>query len=132
VVVVHDRHYAVAVPAVQRLVVENPVAEQREVVRRLAIAARHPLEFARHALDPEGRVQAALRDDLPGVDPATADFTGEQETLFADALRELAARIAEGRQRLYAHVLGGIDAKSIQVGVRDPEAIGQDQAGERR
>ena len=72
----------------------------------------------------ERGVQPGLLDDLPRHHPPAANLAREEEALLADALGKLADRIAEGSQCLYAHVLGGVDAETVDIGKGDPEAIG--------
>ena len=122
--VIDQGDHAVPVPAVQGLVVEHPVAEDREVVGRLAVAAGHPLELTWDVLDPERGVQPGFLDDLPCHYSTAANLAREEEAFLADALGKLADRIAEGSQRLYAHVFGGVDAEAVDIGIGDPEAIG--------
>src|SRR3954449_3027722 len=64
--------------------------------------------------------------------PAAADLPDQEETLLTDALGELPDHVTERPQRLRAHVLGGVDAETVQIGVGDPEAVDQGKAGQGR
>ena len=56
----------------------------------------------------------------------------QKEAFLADALGELPDHVTERPQRLRPHVLGGVDAESIEIGVSDPEAVDEAKAGEGR
>src|SRR5262249_52845212 len=78
IVVVHERDDLIAVPAMAGLV-EDPVAEQREVVRGVALAGDHPLQLAGDIVDAQGRVQAGLLHDFPGILAAARYFSDQEE-----------------------------------------------------
>src|SRR5215469_13558413 len=113
-------------------VVQNPILEYGEVVLRVAQSANHAFEFARDVVNSQCSVQTGLLDNLPCLLSAATYFSYQQESLLANALGEFAHGIAERSQGLGAHVFGGVESKSVNVGISNPEAIGQYQAGERR
>ena len=104
-----------------------PVAEDGEVVDRVRLAGHHPLQLSGDVFDPQGRVQAGPLDHLPGEVARAGHFADQEEPLLPDALRELPDPVAERAKRIGVHVLGGVDAKAVEVGVGDPEAIGEAQ-----
>ena len=69
-----------------------------------------------------------MRHYLPRFLSAAADFPYQEESLLAKALSKFAHAITENTQSLNAHVLGGVDAEPVNVGVSNPEAIGKHQA----
>ena len=121
--VVDQSDHAVSIPAVQGLVVEHPVAKDREVVGRVTVTADHPLELTRDVLDPERGVQPSLRDNLPCQHSTATNLARQKEALLANGLGKLTDRIAKGSQRLYAHVFGCVNAETVDIGIGDPEAI---------
>src|SRR5438876_9291725 len=88
VVVVDQGDDLVAVPAVPGRLTQGPVAEQREVIRRVAVARDHTLQLARDVVDPQSRVQASLLHDFPGMLAAARHFPDQEESLLANALGE--------------------------------------------
>src|SRR5262249_27351795 len=88
------------------------------------VAASHPFELTGDVLDPERSVQPRLVNDLPCHLPTAANLAREKKALLADTLGKLADCIAEGSQRLNAHVFGGVDAEAVDIGKGDPETIG--------
>ena len=54
---------------------------------------------------------------FPAISPT------RQKAFLADALGKLPDHVAECPQGLVSHVLGGVDAKTIDIGVGDPEAV---------
>ena len=112
--------------------VQDPVAEYGKIIRRVGVAGDHPLQLARHILDAQGCVQSGLLHHFPGVLAAARYFSDQKEAFLPDALGEFPDHITERPQRLRPHVLGGVDAESIEIGVSDPEAVDEAKAGESR
>src|SRR5262252_8484634 len=65
VVVIHQRHNLISVPAMLPRVVQNPILKYREVVLRISKAADHALQLARDVVNSKCRVQTSLLDYLP-------------------------------------------------------------------
>src|SRR5262245_61832989 len=59
---------------------------------------------------------------------ATRHLPNEEEAFLADALGKLPDHVTKRPECLGPHVLGSVDAKPIEVGVGDPEAIDESQA----
>src|SRR4029077_939603 len=111
---------------------QDPVAEHGEVIRGVAVARDHPLQLARDIVDPQCRVQAGLFHDIPSMLPASRYFPDQEEPLLSDTLSELPDHVAERAERLRADVRGAVDAQTSDIGVSDPEAIDQGEAGQGR
>src|SRR5262249_56048829 len=98
-----------------------------EVAGGLPVPQGHPLELPREALDPKRCVQPGLPDNLPCQHSTAANLARQKESLFANRLGKLTDRIAEGSERLYAHVFGRVDTETVEIGIGDPEGIGDDE-----
>ena len=109
VVVVEHRDDVVAEPGVRLLADQCRVAEQGEVVSRIAYPFDKVFELVLHVVDAQRRVQAG---DLHGFHRALAsagDLAYQVEVLLAETDRELLDDRGEVPRRAEIHVLDGVD-----------------------
>ena len=115
---------AYAIPTVTSRRVQDPIAEYGEIIHWVRVSRDHPFKLARDVLDSQGGIQAGPLYYPPGVVAAARHLSDQEEAFLADAIGKLPHHVTERPQRFFAHVLGGVDAETVEIGVRDPEAVG--------
>jgi hypothetical protein len=122
-VIVDHRDDLVAEPDVRIFAQQQGIAEQIEVVGRIAIALDDVFELVRDVVDAERRIETGLFQRLISAEAPAGDLTDQVEILLADRLRELMDDRGELAAGAEVHVLHGIDPEAIEIGVGDPELV---------
>ena len=106
---------------------QQRVPEQSEIFTRVALAFDHILDLVGDVVDAKRGVEAGGFQRVERVAATAGDFADQREILFADGLRELVNTRGEKSRRAVFHMLDGIHAETVEVGIRDPVLIGARQ-----
>ena len=72
---------------------------------------------------PRAASRPVLLEGVEGALPPAGDLADQVEIFLADALGELVDHGGEEARRARVHVLDGIDAEAVDVGIGDPELV---------
>ena len=102
---------------------QQRVAEQVEIVCRVAVALGQVLQPVRDIINAQGCIQTGGFQQVEGQIAPTGDLADQVEVFLPDFLSELMNDRAEEARRPGVHVLDRIDAEPVDVGIGDPELI---------
>src|SRR5271165_30312 len=123
VVVVHGSHDLVAEPDMRVFLDQQRIAEQIEIIGRIDF----PFDQSGHGValigDTEGSIEAGDFQAIERELTSAGDLGNNVKIVFPDGFRKFMNYAGEETRRAGIDVLYGVEAKSVDVGKRDPEFV---------